>query len=84
VGMEGFDFSNSIDFIQKVKDIVLQDDEILMYFDVNRQLNSRWQTTKYKFKKFILTSLSQFVALFKSKDHHSSNGLETRSFSKSS
>jgi hypothetical protein len=34
VGMEGFDVSNSIDFIQKVKDIVLQDDEILMSFDV--------------------------------------------------
>jgi hypothetical protein len=34
VGMEGFDVSNSIAFIQKVKDIVLQDDEILMSFDV--------------------------------------------------
>jgi hypothetical protein len=34
VGMEGFDVSHSIDFIQKVKDIVLQDDEILMSFDV--------------------------------------------------
>jgi hypothetical protein len=32
--MEGFDVNNSIDFIQKVKDIVLQDDKILMSFDV--------------------------------------------------
>jgi hypothetical protein len=32
--MEGFDVNNSIDFIQKVKDIVLQDDKILIFFDV--------------------------------------------------
>jgi uncharacterized ubiquitin-like protein YukD len=32
VGMEGFDVNNSIDFIQK--DIVLQEDEILMSFDI--------------------------------------------------
>jgi uncharacterized protein YpmS len=32
--MEGCVISNSIDFIQKVKDGVLQDGEILMSFDV--------------------------------------------------
>jgi hypothetical protein len=40
--MEGFDVSNSIAFIQKVKDIVLQDDEILMLSPYFRAFQSIW------------------------------------------